>query len=185
MEENLSDFPSKTLQSLRCFTTEEGSDSFGIVRVPEEELTPSLMRHAILASLAVIDAESLSQFQLKVIGHSLEDTRVSVDSGTRDLQFKLGLVSTLCIKNANDDDDDEAKPCSIDTDKDPSMCSITLTQWPWVADGYLFSDLKCEQSNYDAISEELEAFIDEDFQSTEDGPEVEEVGSNTVQAANR
>ena len=47
----------QTLQSLRCFTTgdNEGADKYGITRVPSEELTTSLIRHAVLASLAIIE----------------------------------------------------------------------------------------------------------------------------------
>ncbi len=178
----------QTLQSLRCFTTgdNEGADKFGIARVPSDDLTSSLIRHAVLASLAIIDAESISQFQFKVIGYSLTDARVSVDSGTRDLQLKIGLVPTLCIKRQeSEDDDEEAKSCTIDTERDPSMCSITLTQWPWVSDGYLFSDFECEPTSYAVISDELEAYTDEDSSASEEGVEVEEVSSNAVQSGNR
>ena len=188
MEESLAT-KEQTLQSLRCFTTDrdnEGADKLGIARVPSDNFTPSLIRHAVLASLAIIDAESISQFQFKVIGYTLTDAQVSIDSGTRDLQLKLGLVPTLCIKRQeSDDDDEEAKSCTIDTERDPSMCSITLTQWPWVSDGYLFSDFECEPTSYAVISEELEAYTDEDSSASEEGVEVEEVSSNAVQAGNR
>lgn len=178
----------QTLQSLRCFGTGdgEGGDKYGIARVPQEELTQGLIRHAVGASLAIIDAESTSQFQLKVVGHSLVGSSRSVDSGTRDLELKLGVVPTLCIKHADsDEEDDDDKSCAIDAERDPSMCSMTLTQWPWVTDGYLFSDFECEPTNYGVISEELEAFADEDSSSSEEGAEVAEVASNAVQAANR
>lgn len=174
---------------MRCFSTgDEEGNNLGIVPVPSEDLSPIFTRDAILASLAVIDAESVSQFQLRVIGYSLEDTAVSVDSGTRDLQFKLGLVSTFCIKNS-EEEEEEAKSCSIDAKRDPSICSITLTQWPWVTDGYLFSNLQCIQSNYETIGEELDTFVAEEFQSNEeddddDGDEdaeVAEVDGNDVQ----
>lgn len=182
--------PSKeqTLQSLRCFTTgdNEGADKMGITRVPQDELTPGLIRHAVLASLAIIDAESTSQFQLKVIGYSLVDSRMSVDSGARDLKFKLGIVPTLCLKRPDSDDDEEdTRSCTIDAERDPSMCLVTLTQWPWVSDGYLFSDFSCDSTNYDVISEDLEAYTDEDSSSSEEGAEVEEVTSNAVQASKR
>lgn len=178
LEEVLSDPSSKTLQSLRCFSTERSSHEPEVVPVPPEDLPPSFMDDAIMASLAVIDSESLSKFQLRVVGVSLYYSALSVDSGTRDLKFKLGLASTLCIKNS-EEEEEEAKFCSVDAKRDPSICSITLTQWPWVTDGYLFSDLLCNQSNYETIEEELETFTDEDSQSDE---EVEEVGSNDVQA---
>lgn len=188
MEEALTN-SEQTLQSLRCFTTGDntGADKFGIARVPSDDLTPSLIRHAVLASLAIADAESLSRFQFKVIGYSLADARVSIDSGTRDLQLKLGLVPTLCIKRSeNEEEEEESKACTIDIERDPSMCSITLTQWPWVSDGYLFSDFDCEPTNYEVIGEELEAYTDEDSAAAgEEGAEVEEVSSNAVQAANR
>ena len=185
MEEALST-SEQTLQSLRCFTTgdSEGADKYGIARVPSEDLTPSLIRHAVLASLAIIDAESISQFQFKVIGYSLTDARVSVDSGARDLDLKLGVVPTLCIKRP-EEEEEESKSCTIDIERDPSMCSITLTQWPWVSDGYLFSDFDCEPTTYAVISEELEAYTDEDSTASEDGAEVEEVSSNAVQPGNR
>lgn len=186
MEEALST-SEQILQSLRCFTTgdNEGADKFGITRVPAEELTTSLIRHAVLASLAIIDAESVSAFQFKVIGYLLADSRVSVDSGTRDLDLKLGLVPTLCIKRPEEENEDESKSCTIDQERDPSVCSITLTQWPWVSDGYLFSDFDCEPTTYAAIAEELEAYADEDVASEEEGAEVEEVSSNAVQLASR
>lgn len=189
MEEALSN-KEQTLQSLQCFTTgdNEGADKFGIARVPSEDLTPSLIRHAVLASLAIADAESLSQFQFKVIGYSLADARVSVDSGARDLKLKLGLVPTLCIKRSEneEEEEEEVKSCTIDVERDPSMCSITLTQWPWVADGYLFSDFGCEPTNYEVIGEELEAYTDDDASAAgEEGAEVEEVSSNAVQSASR
>merc|ERR1712071_148273 len=108
----------------------------------------------------------------------------SVDSGTRDLQFRLGLVPTLCLKTS-DEEEEEAKFCSydsIDASRDPSVCSITLTQWPWVTDGYLFSDFHCNQSSYETIGEELETIVGEDFHLSEDDEsEVEEVVSNDVQ----
>ena len=179
----------QTLQSLRCFTTgdNEGADKYGITGVPQGDLTSSLIRHAVLASLAIIDAESLSQFQLKVIGYSLADARVSVDSGARDLQLKLGVVPTLCIKReSSDEEDSETKACTVDVEREPSICSITLTQWPWVSDGYLFSDFDCESTNYATINEDLEAFADLDASAEgEDEAEVEDVSSNAVQAANR
>lgn len=188
MEEALSN-SEQTLQSLRCFTTgdNEGADKYGITGVPTSDLTANLLRHAVLASLAIIDAESLSQFQLKVIGYSLADARVSVDSGTRDLEFKLGVVPTLCIKRENSEDEDsESKTCTIDVEREPSMCSITLTQWPWVSDGYLFSDFECESTTYPTISEDLEAFADlVALAEGEDEAEVEDVTSNAVQATNR
>lgn len=180
----------QTLQSLRCFTTgdNEGADKYGIARVPSDELTNDLIRHAVLASLAIIDVESTSMFQLKIIGYSLVDAKVSVDSGARDLKMKLGLVPTLCIKQSESTDDDEDdKACTIDNERDPSMCSITLTQWPWVTDGYLFSDFECEPTTYATISEELEAYTDEDSSASsgEEDSEVEEVTSNAVQNGNR
>jgi hypothetical protein len=186
MEEALSN-SEQTLQSLRCFNTgdNEGADKYGITRVPSEELTTSLIRHAVLASLAIIDAESLSAFQFKVIGYSLVDSRVSVDSGTRDLDLKMGLVPTLCLKRPEEENEDESKSCTIDTERDPSMCTITLTQWPWVLDGYLFSDFDCEPTSYAIIGEELEAYTDEDGSAEEEGAEVEEVSSNAVQSGNR
>lgn len=187
MEESL-DTLDQTLQSLRCFSTgdNEGADTYGIARVPQEELTQSLIRHAVVASLAIIDAESTSPFQLKVVGHSLANSRRSVDSGTRDLELRLGVVPTLCIKQVESDEDDgDDKSCAIDAERDPSMCSITLTQWPWVTDGYLFSDFECEPTNYGVISEELEAFTDDDSSSSEEGAEVAEVASNAVQSPNR
>jgi len=184
MEEVLSEPSVTSLQSLRCFSTGDESSEFGIVPVSPEDLSSSFMRDAILASLAVIDSESLSEFQLRVIGYSLEDSGVSVDSGTRDLQFRLGLVPTFCLKTS-DEEEEEAKFCSydsIDASRDPSVCSITLTQWPWVTDGYLFSDFHCNQSSYETIGEELETIVDEDFHLSEDDEsEVEEVVSNDVQ----
>ena len=184
MEEALTN-AEQTLQSLRCFAT-DGGDKLGIVKVSPEDLTSGVLRHAVLASLAIIDAESTSQFQLKVLGYSLADSRVSSDSGTRDLQMKLGLVPTLCIKHAESDDDEEAKSCMIDVERSPSMCSITLTQWPWVTDGNLFSDFDCEPTTYAVIGEELEAYSDDDGSASgEEGAEVEEVTSNAVQAGNR
>lgn len=172
MEEVLSDPSEKSLQSLSCFSAgdEIETNPLGVVPVPSEDLSSSFMRDAILASLAVIDAESLSQFQLRVIGYSLEDATVSVDSGTRDLRFKLGLVSTFCIKTS-EEEEEEAKSCSIDAKRDPSICSITLTQWFWVTDGYLFSNLECAQSDYETIGEELETFIAEELQSDEEDSE--------------
>jgi hypothetical protein len=65
------------------------------------------------------------------------------------------------------------------------MCTITLTQWPWVLDGYLFSDFDCEPTSYAIIGEELEAYTDEDGSAEEEGAEVEEVSSNAVQSGNR
>lgn len=187
MEEALAS-SEQTLQSLRCFATEASDPKKGITRASPEDLTPGVLRHAVLASLATIDAESTSQFQLKIVGYSLADSRVSVDSGTRDLLMKLGLVPTLCIKHAeSSDDDEEAKSCTIDVERDPSMCSITLTQWPWVTDGYLFSDFSCEPTTYAVIGDELEAYSDDDGSSgsEEEGAGVEEVTSNAVQNANR
>jgi hypothetical protein len=188
MEENLSS-KDQTLQSLRCFGTGdgEGAARLGIVPIASDDLASGLVRSAILASLAVIDAESRSQFQLKVIGYSVADTRASVDSGTRDIDMKLGLVPTLCIKHPETDEDEPViRSCPIDNERAPSICSITLTQWPWVADGYLFSDLECQPTNYTVISDDLEAYADDEAQSSsESGLEVEEVEGNAVQASNR
>ena len=61
---------------------------------------------------------SASSFQLKIIGYSLVDAKVSVDSGARDLQMKLGLVPTLCIKQSESTDDDEDDNDSDDDSDD-------------------------------------------------------------------
>lgn len=189
MEENLSS-QEQTLQSMRCFATGDGEGvaRLGIVPIPVDELNSGLVRSAIMASLAVIDAESQSQFQLKVVGYSVPATRSSVDSGTRDLELRLGLVPTLCIKHpAPEEEETQIRSCPVDTEREPSICSITLTQWPWVADGYLFSDLDCSPTNFTVISEELETFSDDDDDDAqaESDLEVEEISSNAVQASNR
>lgn len=184
MEESLPSLE-QTMQLFRCFATEANDNKRGIVRVPPEDLTQSVIRDAILASLAIIDAESTSQFQLKVVGYALADSRFSVDSGTRDLDMKLGLVPSLCLKSSESaDEDEEAESCTIDIEREPSMCTITRTQWPWVTDGSLFSDLECEKTTYAVIGEELEAYTDDDVSSGEEDA-VEEVTSNAVQNGNR
>lgn len=180
LEENLAGTKGKTLQSLRCFTTDD-AESLGIVRISTEELTGGLVHSATLASLAAIDAESVSKFQLKVIGHSVFDSSASVDSGTRDIKLRIGLVPTLCIKRTESDEEDSIRSCTVDSEKEPSICSITLTQWPWVTEGYLFSDLSCQSSDFKTIGEQLEPFSDEDNQSSEEAG-VGEVDDNAVPA---